>query len=230
MCEHDRRGYRCKECPPSRRVGRCEHNRVFAQCRICNENHPFHGVLGYHGRGSDFEDLVIRSILAFLPPDCTVIEQFPIKRPEAGARDFLMDLYVRFPDGLKVGFEADGSDHYDMVNKRRLSNPEEQLRRDRYKEKYCLYNDISIFRIPYTMLKSMDKMCRYVQHAIKVDREEGISKVHYLDYARSYAKINEFVEDGDGNEELLVHQCEQYPYVYIADSTSLDFAQNNTLV
>jgi hypothetical protein len=229
MCKHKRRRYRCKDCPPEDRVGRCEHNRIFADCRLCNDKHPFHGVTTYHGRGSDFEDLVLRALISEAPPGTKIVEQFPVARPDS-KHPFRIDLYMRYADGHKVCFEADGADHYEMAKKKRMSSPEEQMCRDRYKERFCLYNGISMIRIPYTMIRKMEQVLRYTRQATQRDREDGISKIHYIDFERSYAKINEFVEEGDGNEALMVHRCDENPMVYISDETSLDHVNEALMV
>jgi hypothetical protein len=203
LCKHEKQRAFCVQCGGSQV---CKHLKCKHDCRLCNPKHPFFGIDPGHGRGSDFEHKVIESVLAIIPAGCTVTEQANIANSDPTVRHaFRMDLLVDLPDG-KGSFvvEADGDAHYVCDETKALKPIPKQLARDRYVEDWCLERGMSIFRIPYTFVREPERAAVFILQRALADIEAGVSRVYYLDYMKTYYKINEYAVAGRREDVQLI--------------------------
>jgi very-short-patch-repair endonuclease len=118
---------------------------------------------------------------------------------------FRVDLRIDLPGGEGAFVvEADGEGHYDCDEKKALRPIPEQLARDRYKENWCLEHGLSVFRVPYTFMWKPERAVAYVLAAARADRAAGLSRVHFLDFERTYARINRYALEQEDVALLLV--------------------------
>jgi hypothetical protein len=202
-CKHEKQRRTCRECGPR---SFCCHNLQRSSCRLCNPKHQFHGVDKGHGRGSDFEHMVIEALLGVLPEGSSKQEQMIVPHIDPVARnDFRADMRVDLPgDEGSFVVEADGPDHYVCEVSKMLGPVDKQLARDRHVEAWCLSQGLSVFRVPYTLAKKVGNVAAYVLAAARADRAAGVARVHYLDFARTYARIDAYAAEHEDVQALLV--------------------------
>eukprot|EP00961_Rhodomonas_salina_P084415 1134194-Rhodomonas_salina.1 len=214
ICEHQRVRSQCKECSGSQI---CGHNKMRHSCRLCNSNHAYYGIHCHHGRGSDFEDLMIKKLHSVLPASAKMTEQYPVPNLIAGRNPFRLDLVVTINDAFEFVVEIDGPNHYPDGCRRTLGDPVTQMKRDRFVENWALQNKKSIFRVPYTCRtqKRSAAAINYICNAAVQDHLEKKAHVHYLDYENTYIRIDELAFNTEDVEFIISAASSLCHTVYI---------------
>eukprot|EP00961_Rhodomonas_salina_P248996 3365241-Rhodomonas_salina.1 len=214
ICEHNRLRGQCKECCGSQI---CDHNRVRSKCKECNPNHIYYGIEGHHGRGSDFEHLMITKLCSVLPASAKLTEQYPVPNLNGGRYPFRLDVVVTINDTFEFIVELDGADHYPDGWGRTLRDSVLQTKRDRYVEQWALQNNLSMFRVPYTCRtkKRSTTAINYILNAAANDHLQKQAHIHYLDYNNTYIRIDEFAFNTEGIEFITASPSSLRPSVYI---------------
>jgi hypothetical protein len=169
-------------------------------------------------RGSDAEHVMLNALLEMLPATAVHEEQFKILSPTGS--NYEVDIMVQLADGTKFLVEIDGPQHF-RDRRFSASDPgslETQLARDRYVEMWAISNGYSIFRVPDT-LKGKAKQAKafeYVLWAAAADFQARICQIHYLDFGKTFAKINESALENEDIPPLLVERTHHEPDVYIS--------------
>eukprot|EP00961_Rhodomonas_salina_P015036 202197-Rhodomonas_salina.1 len=200
MCIHNKQKHRCVDC---KGTSICEHHRRRVDCRICNKNHPFYGVTDRVGpsgniRGSNLEHVMLDTLIEMLPVATTVKEQ--LKIDALGGTHYIVDIECVHVDTFRFILEVDGSQHYQKQGWMFFQDFVSQQVRDRYVEEWGVLNGYSVFRIPQT-LKSKAKRTQAMEYCIRAamdDYKHGTPRVHYLDFNKTYDKIN--VEAAESTE------------------------------
>jgi hypothetical protein len=175
-------------------------------CRVCNPKHPLHGIEPGHGRSSGFEHVLISSIQQVLPPGSAVEEQIRVPNIDpSNKRFFKADLRVDLPEACgSFVVELDGPEHYLCSQRTALKPIPKQLARDRHVEKWCIENGMSIFRVPYTFMRKPASAAAYVLQAARADHAASVARVHFLDFEKTYARINTYALENEEVALLLV--------------------------
>lgn len=182
-------------------------------------NHPYHGIpndLTMHNgakAGSKFEFRVLTMLVEMLPVDVKPAFQH---MPQV-ASDFhpRLDAVVE-SDGCKFCLEIDGSQHYeDAIPAAWTTDFVSQTIRDRRVDRWALANGFSMFHVPFTFYKKPREALEYVINAARRDFRNGVARVHFLDFANTYAKINDAAWLDNGVESLRVEKEDGFPGVCI---------------
>ncbi len=91
-----------------------------------------------------------------------------------------------------------------------IAQIEHQLKVDRTKDSHCITSGMSLFRVPESFRRSAAKIewaANFIVRTAQADHEAKRARVYYLDYEKTYKRINNFAAAHPSVLQLSVVAC-----------------------
>lgn len=181
----------------------CEcHERDPKRRRVTNGNRSYR---------SRFRQIVLETIQTTSPDDFRFKLEYKIYDPDSKDVLHVIGLVARLSDDKPYfAVEVDGDKHYTSKQRARLT-------RDRYVEAWCVKKGVPLIRIPCTLhvKKELEVVVQYIFNAAKQDNATGTTRVHYIDYEKTYANINKLALEDARIQSIDATPSPLNPNVYV---------------